>query len=106
VRTSKAKVFDITLAYPFERKTDIEGQPFREAKVNLKHYAGDLDRMLSLVEMMQTDLFQNALIPIHWRTGTPRSRIRPPGGHWTPSSGKLLASNSTREPPAPGVPCS
>jgi hypothetical protein len=37
VRTTKAKVFDITLAYPFERKTDFEGQPFREAKVNLKH---------------------------------------------------------------------
>jgi hypothetical protein len=65
VRTSKAKIFDITLAYPFERKTDVEGQPFREAKVNLTHYKGDLDRMLSLVEMMQTDLFQNALIPIH-----------------------------------------
>lgn len=65
VRTSKAKVFDITLAYPFERKTDVEGRPFKEAKVNLKHYGGDLDRMLSLVEMMQTDLFQNALIPIH-----------------------------------------
>jgi hypothetical protein len=65
VRTSKAKVFDITLAYPFARKMDIEGQPFRDAKVGLKHYKGDFDRMLSLVEMMQTDLFQNALIPIH-----------------------------------------
>jgi len=65
VRTSKGKVFDVTLAYPFERKTVIDGKPFRDAKVDLKYYGDDLDRMLSLVEMMQTDLFQNALIPVH-----------------------------------------
>ena len=65
VRTSKSKIFDVTLAYPFERKTDIDGKPFRDAKVDLKYYGDDLDRMLSLIEMMQTDLFQNALIPVH-----------------------------------------
>ncbi|WP_155413276.1 hypothetical protein [Rhodopseudomonas palustris] len=65
VRTSKGKIFDVTLAYPFERKADVDGEEFRDAKVNLRHYEGHLDRMLSLIEMMQTDLFQNALIPVH-----------------------------------------
>jgi hypothetical protein len=65
VRTSKGKVFDVTLAYPFERKTDVNGKAFRDAKVDLVNYGDDLNRMLSLVEMMQTDLFENALIPVH-----------------------------------------
>ena len=65
VRTSKGKIFDTTLAYPFDKKTEIDGKPFRDAKVDLKYYQDDLDRMLSVVEMMQTDLFQNALIPVH-----------------------------------------
>lgn len=33
--------------------------------MDLKHYGADLSRMISLIEMMQTDLFANALIPIH-----------------------------------------
>ncbi len=33
--------------------------------MDLKYYGDDLSRMLSLVEMMQTDLFENALIPVH-----------------------------------------
>lgn len=66
VRTSRGKVFDVTLAYPFARKEErIDGVPFRDAKMDLTHYGDDVDRMVSLVEMMQTDLFTNALIPIH-----------------------------------------
>jgi hypothetical protein len=56
---------DRNVIYPFERKTEVDGKPFREAKVDLKYYGDDLSRMLSLVEMMQTDLFENALIPVH-----------------------------------------
>ncbi|MBJ6124817.1 hypothetical protein [Microvirga splendida] len=65
VRTSRGKIFDVTLAYPFARKADVDGVAFREAKMDLKHYGADLSRMISLIEMMQTDLFANALIPIH-----------------------------------------
>lgn len=65
LRTSRGKVFDVTLAYPFARKADVDGVAFRKAKMDLKHYGADLSRMISLIEMMQTDLFASALIPIH-----------------------------------------
>ncbi|WP_018900819.1 hypothetical protein [Rhizobium sp. 2MFCol3.1] len=65
VRTSRRKLFDVTLAYPFPRKTSIRGTPFRDAKVDLDNYADDISHMVSIIEMMQTDLFQNALIPVH-----------------------------------------
>lgn len=65
VRTSRGKIFDVTLAYPFGKKEKVDGIEFRDAKMNLDYYGDDLNRMLSLIEMMQTDLFANALIPIH-----------------------------------------
>lgn len=65
VRTSKGKVFDVTLGYPFASKHDVDGLPFREAKMNLEYYGDDINRMLSLIEIMQTDLYANALIPVH-----------------------------------------
>ncbi|KDR87651.1 hypothetical protein L905_19390 [Agrobacterium sp. TS43] len=65
VRTSRNKVFDVTLAYPFPRKGIRDGVPFKRAKVDLQNYGEDIAHMVSVIEMMQTDLFQNALIPIH-----------------------------------------
>ncbi|MET7242472.1 hypothetical protein ABZT49_03830 [Methylobacterium sp. EM32] len=65
VRSSHGKIFDVTLAYPFKQKAEIDGVPFKYAKVDLNHYGADLGRMVSLIEMMQTDLFSNALIPVH-----------------------------------------
>ncbi|MFD1745045.1 hypothetical protein ACFSE1_06170 [Rhizobium helianthi] len=65
VRTSRNKVFDVTLAYPFAKKTSIGGVPFKHAKVNIANYGDDISHMVSVIEMMQTDLFQNALIPVH-----------------------------------------
>ncbi|MBO6538005.1 MAG: hypothetical protein JJ969_01290 [Rhizobiaceae bacterium] len=65
VRTARGKVFDVTLAYPFASKDPVEGQPFRDAKVNLAHYGEDISQMLSLIDMMQTDLYADALIPVH-----------------------------------------
>jgi len=65
VRTSRKKVFDVTLAYPFSRKTPVNGVPFRDAKVDLANYGDDISHMVSVIEMMQTDLYQNALIPVH-----------------------------------------
>lgn len=65
VRTSRNKIFDVTLAYPFPRKGPINSVPFKHAKVDLANYDDDISHMVSVIEMMQTDLFQNALIPIH-----------------------------------------
>lgn len=65
VRTSRAKVFDVTLAYPFPDKSSVAGRPFREEKVKLQHYGDDIGRMIALLEMMQTDLYADALIPVH-----------------------------------------
>lgn len=65
VRTARGKVFDVTLAYPFASKEPVDGKPFREEKVNLQHYGDDISQMLSLIEMMQTDLYSDALIPVH-----------------------------------------
>jgi hypothetical protein len=65
VRTTRNKVFDVTLAYPFSKKASVNGVPFKHAKVDLANYGDDISHMVSVIEMMQTDLFQNALIPIH-----------------------------------------
>ncbi|MDX3927850.1 MAG: hypothetical protein QHC90_18820 [Shinella sp.] len=65
VRTSRNKLFDVTLAYPFSNKSSVNGVPFRDAKVDLANYGDDISHMVSIIEMMQTDLFQNALIPVH-----------------------------------------
>lgn len=65
VRTRRGKVFDVTLAYPFSSKEAVAGRPFSEAKVDLRHYGDDIAQMLSVIDMMQTDLFADALIPVH-----------------------------------------
>ena len=65
VRTSRNKIFDVTLAYPFAKKSSVKGVPFKHAKTDLANYGDDISHMVSVIEMMQTDLFQNALIPVH-----------------------------------------
>ena len=65
VRTAQGKVFDLCLAYPFANKLPVDGIPFRERKVVCDHYGDDLARAVSLIEMMQTDLFDDALIAVH-----------------------------------------
>lgn len=65
MRTARGKVFDVTLAYPFASKEPVDGKPFREEKVNLQHYGDDISQMFSLIQMMQTDLYSDALIPVH-----------------------------------------
>ncbi|WP_416407201.1 hypothetical protein [Agrobacterium rosae] len=65
VRTSRNKVFDVTLAYPFAKKGSVGGVLFKHAKADLTNYGDDISHMVSVIEMMQTDLFQNALIPVH-----------------------------------------
>ena len=65
VRTSEGKVFDMCLAYPFASKETVDGVAFQNRKAKPEHYGDDLARAASLVEMMQTDLFENALIAVH-----------------------------------------
>jgi len=65
LRTSAGKVFDLCLAYPFPSKEANSGRPFSELKMDLAAYDDDLDRAISLVELMQMDLYENALIAVH-----------------------------------------
>jgi len=63
VRTSQGKVFDACLAYPFPSKAAVTD--FQTEKVRIANYGDDLARMVSVIEMMQTDLYENALIAVH-----------------------------------------
>jgi hypothetical protein len=65
LRTTSGKVFDLCLAYPFPSKEAVGGRPFREAKMDLTAYGESLDRAVSLVELMQMDLYENSLIAVH-----------------------------------------
>jgi hypothetical protein len=66
LRTSVGKVFDVCLAYPFSSKeVDGRGRPFSELKMDLTAYGDDIARAVSLIELMQMDLYENALIAIH-----------------------------------------
>jgi len=65
VRTSEGKVFDMCLAYPFPNKDTIDGVAFQQRKAVIAHYGDDIARAVSLIELMQTDLFDNALIAVH-----------------------------------------
>lgn len=65
LRTALGKIFDLCLAYPFANKEAVEGRPFREAKMDLAAYGDTIDRAISLIELMQMDLFENSLIAVH-----------------------------------------
>ena len=65
LRTGEGKVFDMCLAYPFPTKAIVGGVAFQQRKIELSNYGDDLARAVSLVEMMQTDLFDDALIAVH-----------------------------------------
>jgi len=63
LRTRKGKVFDACLAYPFRDKAP-RGS-FRERKVDVRLYGQTLDRMLSCIDLLQMDLFGNAVSPVY-----------------------------------------
>lgn len=65
LRTSQGKMFDVCLAYPFTGKDAIDGRDFKEVKMQLGRYGHDLSRMVSLIEMMQMDLYKNSVTPVH-----------------------------------------
>lgn len=65
VRTAQGKVFDTCLAYPVPNKNQVEGRDFRDVKVDLSAYGDDIGRAVSLIEMMQMDLYDNSMIAVH-----------------------------------------
>lgn len=65
LRTSQAKVFDVCIAYPFANKNQSDGREFSEMKVDLSMYGDAIDRAISLIEMMQMDLYENSMIAVH-----------------------------------------
>lgn len=65
VRTSTGKTFDACVAYPFPNKNKVEGRDFRELKVDIEAYGDLIGRAVSLIEMMQMDLYDNSMIAVH-----------------------------------------
>jgi hypothetical protein len=65
LRTAAGKVFDTCIAYPFPSKEAIGGRPFGQAKMDLSAYGDDIARAVSLIELMQMDLYENSLIAVH-----------------------------------------
>ena len=63
VRTSQNKVFDACFGLSFPHKAAVTNFPAE--KVRVSDYGDDLARMVSVIEMMQTDLYENALIAVH-----------------------------------------
>lgn len=61
-KTASGKVFVLGVPYPFESKAPA-GIDFITAKTEIARY-GDLGRALALVSHFETDLYQNALIPV------------------------------------------
>jgi len=59
-KTSSGRTFILGLPYPFATKTDVD---FIQAKVNVRHYK-ELPRALALINHFETDLYENAVVPI------------------------------------------
>lgn len=59
-KTSSGRTFILGLPYPFATKTDVN---FIQAKVNVRHYK-ELPRALALINHFETDLYENAVVPI------------------------------------------
>jgi len=61
VRTSSDKMFELNVAYPFAEK----GDGFQERKVTLSHYGDTIFRALGVLELFQTELYEDANIAQH-----------------------------------------
>lgn len=61
-KTEDGRTFVFSLPYPFSSKS-IAGFDFIQEKTNFFHYL-DLPRALALINHFQTDLYENAVIPI------------------------------------------
>lgn len=61
VRSSADKIFELNVAYPFAEK----GEGFQNRKVDLSEYGDTIYRALGVLEMFQTELYEDANIAQH-----------------------------------------
>ena len=61
VRSRRGRMFELNLAYPQPRKD----KDFQSRKVDLSAYGPDLERAISALDLLETDLFEDANIAQH-----------------------------------------
>lgn len=62
IRSRRGRMYSICIAYPFADKT---GGDFQQRKVAVTHYGKDIARAASVIDMMETHLFEDATIATH-----------------------------------------
>ncbi|MCB0015138.1 MAG: DNA double-strand break repair nuclease NurA [Anaerolineales bacterium] len=62
-KTATGRTFVMALPYPFAHKRAATGIDFNQAKVDFRHYK-ELPRALALIDHFETDLYENAVVPI------------------------------------------
>ena len=61
-KTGSGKTFNLLIPYPYPSK-DIERTDFNQEKTKIENYE-NLPRALALINLLQSDLYKNAVVPI------------------------------------------